>query len=147
MTTVPSGTPRSASAPATSFVEPTSAYQSTCREKIPARSPAMASALARSSGSVMASDPNLEAEVGGGSRMRQRADRHIIGAGLRKFRHPRQRNAAGDLGLRASAALPHRVDDVRRGEIVEQDDVGASLQRVGDLAQALRLDLDRHSWA
>ena len=52
----------------------------------------------------------------------------IVGAGRGQLRHARQRDAARDLGLRASAALPHRLDDVRRREVVEQDDVGAGLR-------------------
>ncbi len=39
----------------------------------------------------------LEADVGGRRRMRQRADRHELRAGGGQLRHPRQRHAAGDL--------------------------------------------------
>ena len=45
----------------------------------------------------------LEAEIDGRRRVRQRADRHVVGAGRRELGHALERHAAGDLDLRAAA--------------------------------------------
>ena len=45
----------------------------------------------------------LEAQIRGRRRVRQRADRHVVGAGRRELGHPIERDAAGDLDLRAAA--------------------------------------------
>ena len=116
-TTVPSGAPRSASVHATSLVEPTSAYQRTRRANGPSRR--RTSQRQTRLGEIRPAGPahsvrhrprlNLEAEVGGGRRVRQRADRHVVGAGRGQLRHPRQRDAAGDLRLRAARGTAARA--------------------------------------
>ena len=52
---------------------------------------------------TLASRLELEAEIRGRRRVRQRADRHVVGAGLRQLGNPLERHAAGDLDLRAAA--------------------------------------------
>ena len=74
--------------------------------------------------------------------MRERADRDEVSASRRQFRHPSQRDAAGDFGSRLAAALPHGRDDVCRRQVVEQHDVRACLERRIDFAQALSFDFD-----
>src|SRR5262249_47897825 len=86
---------------------------------------------------------DLKADVDRGRGMRDGADGHEFGAGGRKLGYALERNAAGNFDFRAAPRPPDRFRDVRRGHVVDQDDVRARGQRVVHLLQPLGLDLDR----
>src|SRR5688572_33497325 len=112
-------------AAATSLVDPVSGMKTTGSPKTPRRAAPSRNAVCRSAGS---SDIRLELEtqIRSGSGVRQRADGHVIGAGLRHFGDPAERHAAGDLALRPARDSPHRILDLIVRQIVEQDDVSTS---------------------
>ena len=72
--------------------------------------------------------------------MRQRADRDVVGARARELGDAFERDAPGDLDLRA----PNGFADLLDGQVVEQDDVSAGRQSGVHIRQALRLDFDGH---
>ena len=59
--------------------------------------------LRRHAAALAGSRLELEAQVDRRRRVRQRADRHVVGAGRRQLGNPIQRDAAGELDLRAAA--------------------------------------------
>src|SRR5690242_948507 len=84
---------------ATSLVDPTDARCVTEVARQPRRGRMRSSASAKS-----ASDRfDFKADVDGGRRMRQRADRHEVGAGARELTDALERDAARDLDLRPPA--------------------------------------------
>src|SRR6266545_2781429 len=105
---------------------------------------ASAAAMSRGTGSDIHVRLELEAEIRGGRGMRERADRYVIGAGLRELRDALERHAARQLRLRAPGNPPDRFPDVLDRKVVDQDDVGARGNRLVHLRETLRLDLDRH---
>jgi hypothetical protein len=74
--------------------------------------------------------------------VRQRTHRHEVGAGRGQLRQTRQRDAAGDFGPGPATAAAHGLENLGRGQVVEQHDVGTGAQRVVHLRQALGLDFD-----
>src|SRR2546428_422389 len=64
----------------------------------------------------------LKADIDGGRRMRERADRHIVGAGRCKLRDSLQSHAAGDFDLRTSAREAHGFANLVGCHVVEQDE-------------------------
>ena len=82
---------------------------------------------------------DLKADVDGRRRMRQRADRHEVGAGRRELGHALERDAAGDLDLRAAARAARRPRGCRRSTCCRRRiDVGAGRERLVDLRRASR---------
>src|SRR5215472_1468595 len=86
---------------------------------------------------------DFEADIDGRRRMGERADRDEVGAGFRELGNPFERHAAGDFDLCAARGSRHRRADLRGGHIVNEYRVGAPVQRLVDLRQCLRFDLDR----
>ena len=54
-----------------------------------------------------------------------------------------ERDAARGLELRAAGDELDGLAHLGRGHVVEQDDVGAGVERLADVVERLRLDLDR----
>ena len=119
---------------ATSIVDVTDANARTReREWRPTRAAAMAAARSPGIGATWPSVNalELEAEVGGAHRVRQRADRHEVGAGGGDLGQPLERHAAGDLDERAPAAAAHRFALIRRARSCRRSTrVGAGRQRL-----------------
>ena len=76
--------------------------------------------------------------------MRERADRHVVGAGRCELRDPLQRHAAGDLDFRTSARPVHRFANLLGCHVVEQDECRAGAKRLIHLVERLGFDLDGH---
>jgi hypothetical protein len=74
--------------------------------------------------------------------VRQRTHRHEVGTGRGKLRQTRQRDAAGNFGPGPATAAVHGLENLGRGQVVEQHDVGTGAQRVVHLRQALGFDFD-----
>src|SRR5688500_6469184 len=124
MTVAPSGAPRSASAAATSFVDVVSKKKYAGSPNGPRRSAVALSAAYISAGSASDIQLQLEAQIGRRRRVRQRANRHVVGAGAGELRDALQRHPARNLDLRAPTDLLDGLPDLVGREIVEQDDVG-----------------------
>ena len=84
---------------ATSLVEPMVAKYSTRAASGPSRARARSNASARSGGSAASDRLDLKADVHGGRRVRQRADRHVVRAVSRQLLDAIQRHAARNLDL------------------------------------------------
>ena len=77
--------------------------------------------------------------------MRQRADRHVVGAGRRELRHPRQRHAARDLGLRPARGTGATASTMSAVDRLSSRMMSAPASSASSTcAEALRLDLGRH---
>ena len=79
---------------------------------------------------------DLKADVHGGRRVRQRADRDVVGAGRRQLRDAFERHAAGDFDLGAAARARDGFANVVERQVVGQDDVGARGERLVHLTRA-----------
>ncbi len=79
--------------------------------------------------------------------MSQRPDGKVVHAGLGDRAGAGQRQPAAGLQQRPAAGQPHCRGQVRYGEVVQQDQVGAGLQRLGYLLEGVALDLQRQARA
>src|SRR5262249_14168645 len=86
---------------------------------------------------------DFKADVGRRRGVRERADRDGVGAGRRQFGNALERDAAGNLDLRAPRYVRRRGANLRRGHVVDEDRLGAGRKRLVDFGQRLRFDLDR----
>ena len=85
----------------------------------------------------------LEAQIGGAHRVRERADRHEVRAGGRDLRNPLERHAAGDLDDARPAAARDGFAQIAGREIVDEDARRAGRQRLIELVERLDFDFDR----
>ena len=118
----PSGAPCSASVIAMSLVDPVSETNTTVDPNAPRRLAVSARAMRNSSGSGSGIRLELEAQIGGGGRVGQGADRHVVGAGRRQLGDAVEGDPTEISTLarpRSGSALLH----LNGGKIVEQDDV------------------------
>src|SRR5712692_10595979 len=74
--------------------------------------------------------------------MRQGPPRHDIHPGLCICPHSVQLYASGHFGDGPSPHHAHRLVDLFRGEVVEENRVHTGLQHLWDLVEAIHLDLD-----
>ena len=72
---------------------------------------------------------------------------YVVNSGSGNVTDIFQRNAAGSLQSGASVDESHGVEQCRRGEIIQQQDIRSGRQRLGDLTLIFHLHLDRQSWA
>src|SRR4051812_41786679 len=79
------------------------------------------------------SELEVEADVEGRRRVRERAAGYQVGAGFRVGAHRLQLYAARHLGDGAMVDQAHRLAHHLGREVVEQDGVHAGLEHVGDL--------------
>src|SRR5215207_3314491 len=90
---------------------------------------------------------HAHAEIEGGRRVGEGADRDVVDAGRADLRDVLERDSAGSLeldGVAGSSHRRHRLLQLRRGHIVEQEPAGPGLDGLSDLAQVAAFDLDRH---
>ena len=126
------------SAAATSIVEVTDSCQWILRPSSGRRA-CSADSDAASSAGIMSGGFEFEAEIGGWSGVRERADRHVLRAGRGQLGNALERDAAGDLDLSATGHARHGFADVVGREVVEQDarraagDRGVELRRASPL--------------
>src|SRR4051812_30522457 len=116
---------------ASSFVEPIVSKYTSVDATRPRRGRARSIAVTRSAGASTSSRRpagltgsrgfDFKADVDGRRRVRQRADRHEVGAGGGQLGNALERHAARDLDLRASAGSSHRVADAIGRHVVDED--------------------------
>src|SRR4029077_8642397 len=128
---------------ATSFVDPVVGRNTNVDARRPRR--ARARSIAVRYGTPSSARLDLKADVDRGGGVRERADRDVVAARGLQFGHALERDAAGDLDLRAPARARDRVANLRRGHVVDENNVGAGRERVVHLIEPLGLDLDRHA--
>ena len=91
---------------------------------------------------------DLEADVDGRRRVRQRADRDEVGAGRGQLRDALERHAAGDLDLRAAARAARPPRESRRCDMLSTRTMSAPAASASSTCvERLRLDLDRQARA
>ena len=87
---------------------------------------------------------DFEADVDGRRRVRQRADRHEVGAGRGQLGHALERDAAGDLDLRAAARPADGLANLGRSTCCRRRTMSAPAASASSTCvERLRFDLDR----